>query len=443
MYQPFSRHWRTPLLGAFLLGGCQSLNHQAPSVEPPAARDRPAVDQDDLFTDLDLEKCVDFAVRHHAGLHAARARWEAATAVVPQVSSLPDPMFSFTWFAEELQTRTGPQERRYGITQAVPWPGKRGLRGDVAQRDADAFAHDVATRRLLVIRDVTIAYHEYAFLGRSLLFQADSLQLLKQLEPIVQGRIRAGGSQADLLGLQVEIGKLDNDLASRRRVRQAMSARLAAAMNLQTTRELPMPELTVPETWQTTAAEVRRRALTTSPTLHALQSRIAARRNQVELAGIARRPDFTFGIDYFETGNALNPSTPGSGDDPVSLRVGLNLPIFGDRYAGIDQQARALLRVATLEHDDFRARLFADIELELFNLQDSTRQMTLYRDNLLPRVREALRITQASYRAGTAVLLSVIDNERTLLAFDTAYWRAVRDHLLSTARLTALIGGKS
>ena len=52
-----------------------------------------------------------------------------------------------------------------------------------------------------------------------------------------------------------------------------------------------------------------------------------------------------------------------------------------------------------------------------------------------------MTVTRASYRAGTASLLEMLDRERSLLDFETAYWRAIRDYLQSEARLVTLVGG--
>ena len=53
---------------------------------------------------------------------------------------------------------------------------------------------------------------------------------------------------------------------------------------------------------------------------------------------------------------------------------------------------------------------------------------------------QALAVTDASYRAGHAALLDVMDSQRAVLAFERAYWRACRDHEQYRARLEALCG---
>ncbi len=47
----------------------------------------------------------------------------------------------------------------------------------------------------------------------------------------------------------------------------------------------------------------------------------------------------------------------------------------------------------------------------------------------------------ASYRAGEASALELLEAERALLELERAYWRACRDQLAGEARLAALVGG--
>jgi len=49
--------------------------------------------------------CLAYAALNNAGLEAAFNRWKTALEKVPQVNSLPDPQFSYSY---EIETRVGP-----------------------------------------------------------------------------------------------------------------------------------------------------------------------------------------------------------------------------------------------------------------------------------------------------------------------------------------------
>ncbi len=401
----------------------------------------PELPPETLLRVADLDLALEYGMRNHAGLKAAFARWQSALERIPQVSSLPDPQVSFTQFIDDLETRTGPQERRYGVSQTLPWFGKLSGRADVASSQAEAAWQQVEAKRLEIIRNISVAYHEYAYLAEAIRIQETILDLLRQLEPVVQSRIQGGAGQGDLLRLQVEVGLLEDELASLRRVQPAQSARLAAAMSLATEQLLPLPQLVEPEPVASEARAWLRLAQQSNPKLRELAERMSGGEHALELSKLERWPDLTLGFDYLETDSAVNPGTKGSGDDPYGVRVMFNLPIWTGRYAAAEREARSSLSAAGHERADYLVQLRADIELAAYHLDNAVRQVALYRDSLLPRAREALEVVRTEYRSGGADLLSVIDSERALLGFETSYWRACRDQLQSVARLQFLTGG--
>lgn len=394
----------------------------------------------------DLALYLRYGLHHNAGLRAKYQLWRAALERIPQVTSLPDPVFSFAQFVEEVQTRTGPQERRYGLSQTFPWFGKLELRGDVASGAAEERWQEVESTRLDVARNIAVAYYDYAYLSQSLRISREILDLLQQLDPVVQRRIAAGSAgQEDLLRLQVEIGKLQNEIASLEKVRPSLSARLAAVMNWPEVTPLPLPELVEPV--RLGAEDVPSidalliRAEKHNPELGRLRESIHKHESARELAERSRWPDATLGVDYLETGSAVAP-TRGSGDDPIALRLMFNIPIWGKKYAAAEREADRLIEASRFALADTRVTLRADLEHAAFQLGDAARQVALYRESLLPRAVESLTVVRASYRAGRASLLDVIDSERVRLQFEIAYWRACRDQFQSKARLDALVGAE-
>lgn len=438
---PYDRKLWQSRLDAMQAPGVRSRLDGAGVERGASQQGMPAPSHEQVRASADLAIYVRYALHHNAGLRAAYERFFAGAERVAQAGSLPDPQFTFAQFVEEVQTRTGPQQRRYSLTQAFPWFGELDLRSDVARGQAEELWQVVVQKHLEVERDVAVHYAEYAYLSHLIGITRDVLELLGQLEAVLQERVAAGrATQADLLRLQVEIGRVENDLESRQRVRPSLSARLAAAMNWEGVADLPLPKLTEPEMRAVDTVALLQRAAENSPRLRQLAERARTFEDRRRLAELDAWPDFQIGVDYLETDDALLP-TPGSGDDPWAVRVGFTLPIWRSRYAAAEREAERGVRAAMAEFEDYRSKLRAEIEATAFALEDAARQIVLYRDTLLTRSREALEVTRAAYTAGSSTLLEVIDSERALLQFETAYWRACRDHYQSHARLEALIGG--
>ena len=389
----------------------------------------------------DLDAYLRYGLQHNGALRGAFHRWRASLERVDQVG-WPEPVLTYAGFLRHIETRTGPQRHRISLQQTLPWFGTTGLRSDVAAAEAEGRWWQVVAQRTVVVREIKLAFYEYAYLAQAIRIEEDNLRLLQQLEPVAQRRVQAGGSQEDLLRLQVELGKLENELETLRKFRPVLSARLGAAMNRKRASLLPFPGAVDFEVQEVPAEALLARALDANPELTRLRAEIVRAGATEKLADRSQWPDITLGVDYFETGSAAMPGVADSGEDPIALRVSFSLPVWRGRYDSRVREARRMERAARGQLSDHESRLRFEIEQAVYELDDAGRQIGLYRDTLLPRASQAFEVIQASYRAATATVLDVIDAERTLLAFQKSYWRAVSDYEQSLADIEALCGGE-
>ncbi|MEM7244187.1 MAG: TolC family protein [Acidobacteriota bacterium] len=389
-----------------------------------------------------LDELIDFGLTHDAGLRAAFERWRAAEERVPQARALPDPTLTFVQFLEEIQTRTGPQRRQLGVSQLIPGPGKRRLREEVARHEAERRRWELEARRLSLVHDITNAHLDYAYLARELRITQDNLELLKRLEPIVQRRVQAGDGQAGLLRMLVEIGKLENEVISLRDRRPVLSARLDALLNREPLVLLPWPVLAEPSGAVLDAERLGERLTAANPGLQALRVQVEADDAGGELARTTGRPDTTVGLTWFDTSDAPEPRPRGSGDDPLAVTVSVSLPVWRQRVRAASAEAEHERRASRAELRRLEALLAAELQEATFRHEDAARQLRLHRDSLMPRARQALVVTEAAYRTGSAEVLELIESQRVLLDFERAYWRACRDQAQQRARLVALVGGE-
>ncbi|MBK8976787.1 MAG: TolC family protein [Planctomycetes bacterium] len=392
-----------------------------------------------------LDDYVRVALLRDPGIQEQFEGYRQALAAARIAGGWPDARVAWAHFVEPIETRTGPQRNRVSLTQPLPWPGELDARSDAASRDAEAAWWGVEARRREVVRRVSEAFFDLAFLARDRTLTADTLALLRSLEPVVQRRVEGGAPQADLVRLQVEIAVVGDALAGLDASRPAVEARLDALLDRDRgAAPLPSPELALPESGgeDATDEQSERAALwERHPELRALRERIAAERAREDVAELAGRPGVTVGVDWFETGEARIPGAAGSGDDPLALVLQLSLPFDRGRYrAGVEAAQHA--RVAAAMRLERRA---AELDVELRTAQyrraDAARRIALHRDELLPRARQALALTETAYRNGVLSLSDWIDRLRAVLSFEEALWRAGADHGRACAAIAALTGG--
>ena len=108
-----------------------------------------------------------------------------------------------------LQTDDPSSGRTISISQDLPFPGKRSLRGKVASSEADAEWWAFEQTRRNVVAEVKEAYFDLYYLTKAIGVVTKTKVLLEQFTKIAEVRFSVGkGIQQDVLKAQVEFSKL-------------------------------------------------------------------------------------------------------------------------------------------------------------------------------------------------------------------------------------------
>jgi cobalt-zinc-cadmium efflux system outer membrane protein len=177
-----------------------------------------------------------------------------------------------------------------------------------------------------------------------------------------------------------------------------------------------------------------------NPDLMAIRYAVDREKAGIKLANKSSYPNFSVGVDYIETGPALNPSLPESGKDPWMVSVGIALPIWFGKNDARKNEARARFSAARHKLAQSENDLTAYTDNVHYDFEDDLRKISLYRDGLLPKAQQSLNTTYASYEAGESDFLSVLDAQRQLLNFQLEYDHAYTNAAVRRAEMEMLAG---
>jgi len=375
-----------------------------------------------------LESYLSRAQMANPQLKAFQRRYDAAMQRIPQVSALPDPMFQITHFVESVQTRTGPQENVLMFSQKIPWFGKLSSRADAASAEAEALWYAYQNQQLMLARAVSLGFYEYGFTEEAIQLTRENRDLLQELEPIVEEKVRSGGEINALLRLKVEIGRIDDRLQSLTQKRVAQSAKLGELLALPEDSLLAWPHWEEPKAISLDGPSLVHAIRANNPELQMLERKVASAEARREIARLESYPDITFGINYIQVGNPeVNPMTPDAGQDPWGVTVAVNIPIWFGKYDAAKAEALASKRANEHEYENRYNTLRAELSASLALLKDANRRIKLYGEELLGLAEQAVENTRNSYENGRTGILEVIDSERSLLDLQMLYWRAASD----------------
>jgi outer membrane protein TolC len=355
-----------------------------------------------------LARLVDEAIASRPELRQAEAAARAERERVPQAGALPDPTLLLGIQNDGFGgLQIGKMETSYWqvmVTQGLPWPGKRGLREDVARESAAAVDAGVSRARLTTEADVRRAYVDLLLARDRLALLAKLDALWQQSAGIARTRYETGdGAQSDVLRAQLEL----NRLRQRRWALQAQERAALQALNRMRGRPLDEPvattagvrDLTVPALADADAAVAD--ALARSPELAQARSGAARAGREVALARRERYPDLAVSAGVMPRGS-LEPMWTAS--------VSIGLPVWSSRKqarAVAESSARAAADASAAEGTERTVRLrVADRRSALGALLDTIR---LYRDGLLVQSSATAESTLAQYRVGKVTFASVLE----------------------------------
>jgi len=382
-------------------------------------------------TDPIADGLVAEALRGAPEITAARANVEAARRRIEPARTLPDPMASFVYQNDGRALSLGQAEGTFlgaMLSQQIPWPGKLSLSGDAARSAARELEAGVARRAELAIEArVRNAWYDL-LLARALDRLAEERRTAaQQIAASVRDRYAAGlAVQQDVLRAEVEVARLDEELASQRAAIAAKSAELHRLIGRPIDAGAPLPERAdVPP-----AAEVIASVLARSPELAAAAQSVETGRIAITLAKKNFLPDFVVSAGSMYRGSFdMGPMWQAG--------IGVTIPAWIERRqrnqlaeAVADKEGREAEREVVARELELRTRE------RLAQLDAADDVAALYRDKILPLDDLALESALASYRTGKLPFVSVLDalnalySDRALYLgrlAESAKWRVAID----------------
>ena len=407
-----------------------------------AAPDLPAEPKPlELTASSTLDDYLAYAALNNPSLKGAFNKFKAALEEIPQAGSLPDPRFEYKYFIEEVETRVGPQQQSFAISQAFPWFGKLDLRADAAAQTAQIAMQRYEATKLKLFFEVKDAYYEYYYLSKSIGITKENVTLLEHLESIVISRYKAAAaSHPDVIRAQVELGKLQDRYSTLLDMKEPFAAKLNAALNRPLSAEMPFPENLAIDNVEVDENTLLAAVSIANPNIKAIDHEIDQNRLLVELSEKNYYPDFNLGVGLIDTGDSLVGDPDDNGKDPVIAMISINVPLWRDKYDARKRQARRNLMAAQQKRNEKLNSLGAELKMTLYRFRDANRRIELYRDGLVPKAGESLKVTESNFRSGKSSFTDLIDAQRVLLEFALSYQRALTDKHQSLAKLEMLTG---
>jgi outer membrane protein TolC len=361
-------------------------------------------------TELSEESLVQEVLRRNPTVAMMAAAAQAASARYPQVTSLDDPKLGAFIAPASIGSNNVDFAYRVEVSQALPFPGKLGLRGETARNEAAAAGAELEDARLSIVEAARTAFADYCLAARAIEVNAENLKLLNEIRENAASRARTGqGEEQDVYQAAVTIARQRERTSTLERMQRVAQARINTLLNLPADQKLPQPpkELTVSQSVPP-SSELRELAMQ-RPDIAAVRARVAADEAAFALAMKDYYPDVEVMAAYDTFWQYAERDLRGM----VGLRF--NIPGLTSRRDAALAEAQAKLAQRRAELAKLTAQVGLQVQEAYEQLQETERSLKLYEETAMPAARESVRLARTGYANNKVSFLSLIEAQRSLV----------------------------
>lgn len=359
----------------------------------------------------------------------------------PQLAAPNNPQLGFIWsnipkgFPAAVNRATG---SAYSVTQQIPFPGKKSLAAEIADRQAESLNAQSDALYLQLYAQLSTTYYQAVSLQKQIDVLKLTIARLEQVKQITRVRYaNNAAAYADYLNAQVSQSSAQNDLFAAQRQYDTTVQTLNTLIGKEPSFPLelraeddavrlpgePLPEL-------------ENQALRQHPSIKASTELLDAARKSVTLARKGYLPDF----QVIATVNSDNPPygvRPGS----YQLELDIIIPFWfftKEKYA-VNQAVES--QIATEANDvAVRQQTLLAVDTAYSTLRQSLAQLDFNRQRQLPQALAAYRVTMTHYASNNADFNDLLTAQGALKNAELAVAQAQATALQAYHALLAATG---
>jgi outer membrane protein TolC len=388
-----------------------------------------------------VDSLINYAKTRNPEYAAMQAEAEASGERVTPAGALPDPKFrtelrDITRFGEQNATlspsRVG--STRYLLMQDIPWFGKRDLKREIAELEADGAKGRALGTWADVAGRIKVNFAQLYYVHRNEQLTREILDLMTRLEKVAQVRYSGGlAAQQDVIRAQVEQTNMRNELIALETEQHHLHARLNALLARPNNAPLQVPaqlrKLPAPVTLDYATLEERVR--TRNPQLFADESKIKAAEKSRDLTYKNRYPDLTLGGGPIQYQNAIK---------EWELMVELNIPLQQSSRRAQERESESMLNAARSRKEATTNQVSAELAEALAGIEAARRTENLLANSLLPQAELTFKAALAGYETGKVDFATLLDAQRQIRQARQNQLKAQVDAQMRLAEIERLLG---
>ena len=383
---------------------------------------------------LPLDWVVKNVLTRFPEVHAKHRAYLSALERTPQARAFDDPTVSVMVDNEPTRgVNTGSDpDTMIELSQKLPSRGKRALRAEISEREADLVFLEALEHHLELQWEASQVYYDYLLADQRVEMLENQRRLFEAYAPAVKARSHR--PLATPRDLSIDAARTNTRLLKYRQDRRAAMLKLNTLMGRNWEAPLTRPVVKglsdMPGDREALAAQAFSKSIATRAVGIRIKHADAAR----QLAEKGKVPDFTVFGRYTIAGDALM-------DDSVRVGISVNIPLSSRTDHRVAEATHELARW----QDEQRAvnnKIVRDVAILHEQASSQRDSFRYYEQDMLPRMQQLSSTAFATYQAGRSDIVQLLETQESLLnaeleALDlrVAYEKTLTDITRLTATL--------
>lgn len=393
-----------------------------------------------LYSTMNFAQTLDdyfkIAAENNPGLQAMYKEYEAALQKAPQVNALPDPTFSFGYFIAPVETRVGPQQAKFSLTQMFPWFGTLKAQGDAAALMAESKFQSFIDARNKLYLQVASAYYPLYELNEWIRIEQENISILESYKTIANQNFKNGkGTLVDVLRVDIMLkdAQINLDILSDKE--KPLLTTFNKLLNRPENEIVHISDSIIPAIL---ADSYRKDSLIASnPKLKALDLKLQAGKATELAAHKQGLPKFGLGLDYVLVGERNDITSTDNGKDVIMPMISVSIPVFRGKYKASVKEARLLQESYAFQKQEVANTLISEYEMAWFQVQQQLQLVSLYKQQVQTS-EQSLNLLFTSYGNSGKEFEEVLRMQQQLLKYQKMSATALTQYQLALAKINYL-----
>lgn len=386
----------------------------------------------------ELTSYLKLGAENNPELKARFNEYMAALEVAPQVKALPDPQLAFAYFIKPVETRMGPQEFKFSLSQMFPWFGTLKAKENIAIMNAKAKYEMFEDAKSRLFSDISANFYNIYFNKKAISITEDNLNILKAFQKLAIIKVEAGlVSAVDEYRIEMEIGDLQNQLALLKDKHQVLEVSFNKLLNTDEAITVETPEVLWEDDIRHTKEALLDSVRNNNHKILGISLQQESLKYKKVLAQKQGNPTFSLGLDYTIVGKGEN-NLEGK-DAFIFPKIGITIPLYRNKYKAMVNEVVYLETAKEMDKANTMNMLESIFENSWKDYKDGHRRIALYISQL-ELANKSLNLLETDYATGNKHFEEILRMERKVLKYNLELEKARTDKQAAIAFINYLMG---